>query len=88
MAGNAILLVGANILCRIEHLGLKASTNSQFGIRYLLATVLLLLTLCANWCRRPPHYRIHCSHRRTWCHVAQAQRRIRLRHFLKHQRLV
>ena len=39
MAGNAVLLLSAGILGCIEHLGLEASTNSEFGIRYLVATL-------------------------------------------------
>ena len=45
MARNAVLLVGADIFCRVEHLGLKASTNGKLGIRYLVTTVLFLLTV-------------------------------------------
>ena len=72
MAWNAILLVGADILCRIEHLGFKASTDSQLGIRYLLATIWFPMKLCAKWCRGSPHYRIYYSYRRTRYYVAQA----------------
>ena len=88
MAWNAILLAGAGILCRFEHLGLKASTNSKLGIGYLVATVLFLLEVCADRCRGSPHCWVLGRHCRTWRYVAQTQRGIRLRRFLKHQRLV
>ena len=39
MAGNAVLLVSTGILGCIEHLGLETSTNREFGIRYLVATL-------------------------------------------------
>ena len=42
MARIAVLLVGADILCRIEHLGLKASVNGELSIRYLVARTLSL----------------------------------------------
>ena len=67
--------------------GSKLLTTTN-GIMYLGTTLSILLTVRTNRCRGPPHCWVFCHHRRTWCHVAQTQRRIRLRRFLNHERLV